>query len=759
MDNQFNNFGHYRKQILIKRYFRKDECGRPNETEGQLYRRVASTAAKAEGNYGATPEKISAWEGEFNNLMTSRVFFPNSPTLMNAGREQGLLSACFVLSIEDSIEGIFDTVKFTALIQKAGGGTGYSLDKLRPTGDIVRSSGGTTSGPLSFAKVFAQSTDSIQQGSFRRGANMGMMSVHRPDILNFIYAKTDLTQLTNFNLSVKITNTFMQQLITAPDSMHIVVNPRTKVRYCIPRTVRIGAYTIKDLIPEKDANDNCIRVIEIWKHIIRSAHATGEPGVCYIDNINANNPTPNLGAIEATNPCGEQPLLDFEACTLGSLNLPKFVRKNGNNIDWDWLAKTAKLAVRFLDNIIDVNFYPVAQIRDITLGNRKIGLGVMGFHDMLFLLGIRYNSEDAERIAEQVAGFIQEHAHKASEELAQERGCFPNWEGSLWQRKYNRPIRNATLTTIAPTGTTSNLGECNGGIEPFFSLFNKRRALEGQEFYYFIPIIEKLGKEQGWLTDKVKQQLIEGIKPRDIPEIPSEVAKVLVTAHEIAPEWHVRIQAAFQRHLDNSVSKTVNLPANATLEDVDNIYRFAYKLNTKGITVYRDGCRENQVITKANPKTLPNPEKTTPRSRSRRTKGETTKYTMGCGKLYVTVNKDKKGLCEVFANLGKAGGCPAQSKATCRIASAAIRSGVEPTVLIEQLKGIRCLSTVSRRKTNKDIDVLSCPDAIAKAIEESLGQTRNLSANSENNKCPDCGLILRYESGCDVCSCGYSSCG
>jgi len=551
----------------------------------------------------------------------------------------------------------------------------------------------------------------------------------------------------------------MQKLEKAPDTIHVVINPRTRERYCIPRTVKKGSYVIKDLILERNADSNCLTVGQIWEHIINNAHANGEPGICYIDQINADNPTPNIGKIEATNPCGEQPLLDYAACTLGSINLPKFVIKNGNNIDWDWLSKTIKLAVRFLDNIIDVNFYPIPQIKNITKGNRKTGLGVMGFSDMLALLGIRYDSEEAVRIAEQLAAFIQEHAHKTSEELAQERGSFPNWEGSTWQTKHSRPMRNAAVTTIAPTGTISILARCNGGIEPFFSLFHKRRALEGQEFYYLVPIVEKLGNEQGWLTEKVKQQLIEGVKPKDIPEIPIALAEVLVTAHEIAPEWHVRIQAAFQKHIDNAVSKTVNLPANASVEDVDKVYRLAYKLGCKGVTVYRDQSRDNQVISSATTAKKDTTLVIKPRTRPNKTSGHTIKARTGCGTLFITVNKDQSGLCEVFASLGKAGGCPAQSEATCRAVSTALRSGVEPAVLVEQLKGIRCLSTVARKNKNQDIKVLSCPDAIARAIEECLGTKEQLLVNHDVRRCPLCNLPLRRESNCDVCECGFTKCG
>jgi ribonucleoside-diphosphate reductase alpha chain len=692
--------------------------------------------------------------------MVKGVFLPNSPTLMNASREKGLLSACFVLPIEDSINGIFDTVKNTALIQKAGGGTGFSFDRLRPTGDIVTSSGGTTSGPISFWKVIAEATNAIQQGAFRRGANMGMMSIDHPDILKFIHAKQDLTAFSNFNISVKITDSFILALYERPDSLHTVTNQRTKLKYAIPHSIDINSYTIDDLVPQKQTNDNCYTVKELWGMIVKNAHATGEPGVCFIDRINEANPTPHLGQIEACNPCGEQPLLPYEACNLGSINISKFVLPGGSDIDWPALGDFVEDAVGFLDNVIDANYFPVLEIEKITLGNRKIGLGIMGFADTLVRMGIRYDSEEAVDYAERLSHFIQKYAHGASQQLAEIRGAFPNWKGSIWDIKHHKPMRNAAVTTIAPTGSISIIADCNGGIEPIYSLVSKRRALDGHEFIQLHPVIERLGTKQGWLSDKVRDQLANGVPPKDISEIPSQVSYTLVTAHEITLQWHIKIQAVFQKHTDNAVSKTVNLPSFATIDDVDKVLRLACELNCKGTTVYKDGCRDNQVISAVYKKRTLAPKEITPKPRPRKTKGETTKYTMGCGKLYVSVNKDDQGLCEVFANLGKAGGCQAQSEATCRTVSAALRSGVNPGILVEQLKGIRCLSTITRRKEQSDIDVLSCPDAIARAIEEALGNNHMSIEKATSKKCPDCGQPLKYESGCDICkNCGFSNCG
>ncbi|MHC4538772.1 MAG: vitamin B12-dependent ribonucleotide reductase [Planctomycetota bacterium] len=754
-----DNRNNMRDKILRRRYLWKDENGNIIETPDQMFRRVAKHVAMAEKTFGATDTETQTFEDQFYQLMKTGQFLPNSPTLMNAGRKDGMLSACFTLPIEDSIDGIFDTVKNTAVIQKSGGGTGFSLDRLRPTGDIVKSSGGRTSGPLSFLRVLSETTNAIQQGAFRRGANMGMMSIEHPDILKFIHAKNDPTAFTNFNFSVKVTDAFMRQLRDHPGVLHVVINPRTKKRYVIPRSVNKDCYGIDDLIPEGHETKKCFSVREVWDMIVENAHATGEPGICFIDRVNEHNPTPHLGQIEASNPCGEQPLLPYEACNLGSINVSKFVQKNRADLDWKSLAKTVELAVRFLDDVIDVNHYPIPQIENITLGNRKIGLGIMGFADTLVLLGIRYDSKEAVQFAEKLASFIQEHAHQASEQLARSRGCFPNWKGSIWDTQHHRPMRNATCTTIAPTGTISTIAERSSGIEPIFSLTTERRILDGQKFIQLHPLVERLGTKEGWLTDRVRRLLTQGKPPHEIRKIPSQLARVLVTAHDVAPEWHIKIQAAFQKYTDNAVSKTANLPADATVGDVDRTYRLSFERDCKGTTVYRDNSRESQAIAIPGVVSKPGARMLTPRLRPHKTSGQTIKSRTGCGTLFISVNEDENGLCEVFANLGKAGGCPSQSEATCRAVSAALRCGVDPRVLIEQLKSIRCLSTIARRKENKEIDVLSCPDAIARAIEEALGEDREPVRTLPANRCPDCKGPLRRESGCNVCDkCGYSKC-
>ncbi len=751
-----------RTEVLRRRYLLKDATGKCLETEDQMYRRVARHVAGAEARCNATAGQQKEWEDRFYELMKNGSFLPNTPTLMNAGRPKGMLSACFVVPVEDSIEDIFEAVRATALIQRAGGGTGFSFGRLRPTGDRVASSGGTTSGPISFMTVFGVVTGAIQQGAFRRGANMGMLPVHHPDIIKFIFVKQDPKALTNFNLSVLITDEFMKQLQTEPDSPHVVVNPRTKKRYLMPRSIDRQSYGIDDLVAADRPVEDCYAAREIWEMIVRSAWATGEPGVCFVDTVNRYNPTPHLGEIEATNPCAENPMLPWEACNLGSIDVSKFANADGTDLHWDKLAEAVSCAVRFLDDVIDVNHYPLPQIEQVTLGNRKMGLGVMGFADALLLLAIRYDSNEAVAFAEKLASFIQTHAHRTSAELAKERGCFPNWRGSVWDTMHHQPMRNAAVTTIAPTGTISLLAGCSNGIEPIFSVASKRRALDGREFVQLHPLVERLGIEQGWLKDEVREALARGTPLRDVAAIPRKLAEALVTAHEIGPEWHVRIQAAFQKYVDNAVSKTVNLPSEATVEEVDTVYRLAYDSGCKGNTVYRDGCRENQVISAAHQTSSGRMPTPSPRPRPKRTNGTTIKTKTGCGSLYVTINRDdeEKKLLEVFTNLGKAGGCPSQSEATARVLSVALRSGVPAEVLIEQLKGIRCLSTIARRKEDKEIDVLSCPDAIARALEAAMGQDYEPVPVRLSNACPDCKYPLRKEAGCNVCdNCGYSKCG
>lgn len=588
--------------VLQSRYLIKDHQGKCIETPAQLFSRVALLVARAEAGYGATDTEIKIWHRKYYDLMAQLVFLPNSPALMNAGR-RGILSACFVLPIEDSIEEIFETIKQTALIQKAGGGTGFSLDKLRPTGDLVASSGGTTSGPISFWRVFSETTDAIQQGAFRRGANMGMMSIGHPDILKFLHAKQNLKAFTNFNISVKITDDWMRTLATSGKSLHIVENPRTQQQYLLPRRVDIAGYTINDLHkltgkPPRPAGrtGQFYTVSDIWKVIVKCAHKTGEPGVAFIDRINRDNPTPLLGRIEATNPCGEQPLLPYEACTLGSINLVKFVTLDQPKAEMNWpaLAETVKLAVRFLDNIIDVCDYPVRDTIRLAQANRKIGLGVMGFADCLFLLGIPYDSQQGIKFGETVMKFINKNARQAGNTLADLRGPFPNWNDSIWRTEKNRKVRNASITCIAPTGTISIIADCSCGIEPAYSLVFVRRILNGSKLLQINPIFRQTAEKGGFYSKKLEKHIAKTGSIQKIPQIPPKIRKVFKCAYDIKPQWHIRMQAAFQRHCDAAVSKTINFPQKATVAAVDKAYKLAYRLGCKGITIYRRRSRDRE---------------------------------------------------------------------------------------------------------------------------------------------------------------------
>ena len=757
-----------RAQLLQERYLLKDGEGDLAETPRQMLLRVAKAVARAEARYGAGPAEIRGIARRFYRLMGRGLFLPNSPTLMNAGRPRGLLCACFVLGMTDSLQGIFGAVRRAALVQGAGGGTGFDFDALRPAGDLIASTGGRTVGPVGFWHVISRASEAITRGAHRRAANMGMMSVWHPDILAFLAAKQVPGALANFNISVKVTDAFMQTLQRDPDSPHVVVNPRTGRRYLLPLSLEPGSYDLRNLVPAGTRDvGGCYRAGDIWQRIVDCAHATGEPGICFIDRVDRDNPTPALGAIRATNPCGEQPLLDEEACCLGSIDVSKFVRYARRAVDWEALGRVASQAVRFLDDVLDVTYFPVASIREVSLGNRKVGLGVMGLADALVKMGLRYDSQEAIDFTRGLAGFIREAAHRASEGLAGQRGRFANWPGSRWDTDSGRPMRNATCMTIAPTGSISILAGCSGGIEPIYSLAYRRRALDGREFIQIHPLLARLGRRGRWLSSEVNRKLFAGEPVVRIPGIPAGLAETLVTAHEVDPQWHVRMQAAFQENVDNAVSKTVNLRADAAASDVDKVFRLAFELGCKGITVYRDGSRAGQTFSASASRSVSGAAdagqdpRISPRPRRRVTAGKTSKFRMGCGTLFVTVNRDEHGMCEVFANLGKAGGCPSQSEATCRAVSAALRSGVEPRHLIEQLRGIRCLSAVRAKQNGDGVDVLSCPDAIAQALEEAVGMAPAPEAQTAEaaRLCPDCGLPLRRESRCLVCSCGYSKCG
>ena len=615
------------RTVLEARYLKKDERGECTERPANLFRRVARSIADVELAYGATENERGQWEDRFLKLMTSGAFMPNSPTLMNAGREMGMLSACFVLPVRDSIVDIFNSIKHTAMIQKAGGGTGFAFDELRPTGDFIKSSGGTTSGPITFWRAFSEATNAIQQGAFRRGANMGMMYIHHPDILKFLHAKQDLDQFTNYNISVKITDVWMESFHENPDEPHVVRNPRNGQAFVIPKEVDIWKYDIRSLIPIENVTtidpddpgryyttprltgplpaelDGAVYTKrEIWNIIIKNAWQTGEPGVVFMDRINEANPTPHVGRIEATNPCGEQPLLPYEACNLGSVNLGIFI-ENANtpeaSVNWEALRRAVHLSTRFLDNVIDANNYPLDEIDRICKGNRKIGLGIMGFADALFQLGVAYNSDEGVAWGERFMKFVNDEAHNYSEQLARVRGCFPNWKGSIWNTRHNRLMRNACVTTVAPTGTISIIANCSGGIEPMFSLAFIRNVLRGQK-QGEKPLVEvnetfrRVAEQRGLLSDDLLERIAREGTLAHIDEVPNDLKRVFVCAHDITPDWHMQMQAAFQRHCDASISKTINFPNAASEQEVEQIYKLAFDLRCKGVTVYRDGCRSFQ---------------------------------------------------------------------------------------------------------------------------------------------------------------------
>jgi len=553
--------------VLDRRYLRRDDAGDVVETPADMLDRVATAIAEAERAYPRGPGE-EATRAAFLDAMTALDFLPNSPTLVNAGRELGQLSACFVLPVEDSMPAIFDAVKWAAVIQQTGGGTGFAFSRLRPAGDRVASTSGMASGPVPFIDVFNAATDAIRQGGVRRGANMGILRVDHPDILAFVAAKSQPGRLHNFNVSVAVTDAFMTALSDGAD--YALVNPRSRLE-----------------VGRLDAR-------KVWETITRLAWLSGEPGVIFIDRINRDNPTPGLGQMESTNPCGELPLLPFESCNLGSINVARFV--HGADLDWERLARTIRVGVRFLDDVIDVNRYPLPQIEAITRRNRKIGLGIMGWADALSQLDIAYDSEDALSLGERLARFVAEQAQQASAELAVERGPFPEWPQSRWQALGHPPLRNATTTSIAPTGTISILAGCSGGIEPLFAVSFVRQILDGARLVDVHPGFVARAKAEGWYSPQLLDTIAERGSVRGLAGVPERVQRVYPTAYDIAPAFHVRMQAAFQAHVDNAVSKTINLPRQATVDDVVTVYEDAYRLGCKGVTIYRDGSRDHQVL-------------------------------------------------------------------------------------------------------------------------------------------------------------------
>ena len=723
--------------VLTKRYLKRNSEGNPTETPEDMFRRVAQTINAAE--LSTAGEKIDC-ENQYYRMMTNLDFLPNSPTLMNAGRELGQLSACFVLPVGDSMESIFEAIKNTALIHKSGGGTGFSFSRIRPANDVVKSTSGISSGPISFMRVFDAATETIKQGGTRRGANMGILRIDHPDIMDFIMAKRDQTILTNFNLSVSMTEAFMEAAEEGRD--YNIINPR-------------DGKVVKQLNATK-----------IFNQIIDMAWTNGEPGIIFLDRINRDNPTPQIGEIESTNPCGEQPLLPYESCNLGSLNLANMVV--AGKIDWDKLEQTVKLSTRFLDNVIEANKYPLPEIDALSHANRKIGLGVMGWADMLILLGIPYNSKDAIVLGEKVMKFINDKSHEQSIQLAEERGAFPNFKGSIYDKPGLNPIRNATCTTIAPTGTISIIANCSSGVEPLFAVSYVRQVLDNNKLIEVHPIFEQIAKKRGFYTEDLMQEIAEKGTIQGIDAVPEDIRKIFVTAHDITPKDHVLMQAAFQKYTDNAVSKTVNFSHDATREDVATVYRLAYKEGCKGVTIYRDGSRDMQVLSvagknedgKKTDTAIPMESKKASRKRERPRALTGTTYQMetGCGPLYITINQDENGLFELFTTMGKAGGCAAsQCEAIGRLVSLAWRSDVQARQVVKQLIGITCHKPAGFGR-NK---ITSCADAVAKAIELHMLNEEAIPTKFVSNAgaCPDCGGPIEHEGGCCVChACGYSEC-
>ncbi len=787
--------------VLKKRYLAKDEKGEIIETITELFKRVAKNISEADSNYGKSETDIKITANNFFDEMSSLRFLPNSPTLMNAGRPLQQLSACFVLPIEDSMESIFETIKNTALIHQSGGGTGFSFSSLRPKNDTVHSTKGVSSGPVSFMQVFNSATEAIKQGGTRRGANMGILRIDHPDIIDFITSKKDTSKLNNFNISVAITEDFMKHALKNED--YPLINPRNNeiVKY-------LNAKKVFDLIVE-------------------TAWSSGEPGIIFIDGINKLNPVPKAGKIEATNPCGEQPLVAYESCNLGSINIGKFIKENKiekdklnlkkalnkleNNpddaisgyldfIDFEALKKTVHTAVHFLDNVIDKNNYPIEKIKQMTLSNRKIGLGIMGYADTLIKLGIPYDSGLALKIAESLMGFIDKESKIKSEELGIERGSFPNFKGSLWDKKGHKAMRNGTTTTIAPTGTISIIGGASSGIEPLFALAYERHVLDKQTLIEMDKnlkgILDAMGVYSAELIDLiVKNGSLGKTYEKDISKLLTKeeyeyLSRIFITSHDITPKWHVMTQAAFQKFTDNAVSKTVNFANSAKKEDIKEVYTLAYNLNLKGITVYRDGSRE-QVLTAGSSEggngteNIKNNRQIEPRKRPDMIRGVTVKTTTGCGPLYVTINYDENGNpFEIFNSIGKSGGCAqSQTESTGRMVSLALRSGIGAEEIISQLKGIRCNIPYGFGANT----IYSCADAIGKALEKSLSENiitsdgngdkpqnqektekHEIAANNTHTAqvqgrgaCPSCGgSNLKHAEGCTVClDCGYSDCG
>ncbi len=733
-------------EVLKRRYLTKDNQGHTIETPAELFSRVAKFIAEADRKYGADDAKVEKTAQKFFEVMANLEFMPNSPTLMNAGKDLGQLSACFVLPVGDSMEEIFETNKNAALIHKSGGGTGFSFSRLRPKGSIVASTHGVASGPVSFMKVYNASTEAVKQGGTRRGANMGILRVDHPDIMEFVSCKDDTSEVTNFNISVAITDTFMQ-----------AVKEKKKYPLIEPRTGKI--YLQDGIEIELEAN-------EVFNSIIEHAWRTGEPGIVFIDRMNRRNPTFPHETIEATNPCGEQPLPPYDSCNLGSINLGKFVydklpsdynkSEPEKGIDWENLGMAVRTGVHFLDNVIDQNRYPLKEIEIQTKLNRRIGLGVMGWADMLVKLGLPYNSEEAFELADKVMSFVESEGAKQSSELAKTRGKFTNWENSIY-RSDNVAMRNATVTTIAPTGTISIIAGCSSGIEPFYSIVFERNVMDGTVLQEVNSLFEKIARGDEFYSKELIDEVASKRSLRDIEGIPDKVKALFQTAADILPDEHIRMQAVFQRRCDSSVSKTINFAQSATKEDVRQAFLRAYELDCKGVTIYRDFSRPEQVLSIKPPTKIDQEVHGTVRERPQVLHGFTEKVRTGYGNLYVTVNVLDGRPFEVFAQIGRSGYTTmADTEAICRLISLSLRSGVSVDQIIRQLRGIGG----SAQTFSGGARIYSIPDAIAQILSRRfLKPSSKESSGTSKEVCPDCGQGMNFLSGCFACSsCGYSTC-
>ncbi|MBU2595270.1 vitamin B12-dependent ribonucleotide reductase [Patescibacteria group bacterium] len=756
-------------KVLEKRYLLKNDDGKIIETPLAMFERVANHLVKAEDKFGTSQKLKEKIKDAFLEIMSRVEYLPNSPTFTGADTRVGQLSACFVLPIEDNMESILTTQMQMGMVHKSGGGTGFSFSRLRPANDYVRSTGGVSCGPLGFMQMYNDTTEQIKQGGTRRGANMGILSVHHPDIIKFIKYKKVEGKLNNFNISVALTDQFMEAV--EKDKKYPLINPN-------------GNRLVKKISASK-----------VFRKIVNSAWKNGEPGIIFIDRINEFNPTPALGKIESTNPCGESPLLPYESCNLGSINLSKLVTPDGK-INFERLEYVIRVAVRLMDNMISINKYPIDDIKKMTEKTRKIGLGVMGFADLLLKLNIAFNSEKALKLAEKIMKFINEKALYYSQRLAENRGAFPVYNESIYAKMNIAPPRNATRTAIAPTGTLSIIARCSSGIEPIFAFVYKKNILDGDGILEFNPHFLNVAKKRGFYSKELMKKVSEAGSIQELDEIPEDVRRVFVTARDIAPNWHIKMQAVFQKYTDLAVSKTINFPHSAAKKEIKDSYLMAYKLKCKGLTVYREGSRNLEVMTtiKKEKKTENLPAlKIHPRKRPAVVNGFTYKINTSYGNLYITINEDEKGYpFEIFTHMGKAGGFfAAKAEAISRLVSLALRSGVDIKEIIDQIKGIRDPSPA----WGDEGLVLSLPDAIAKILDKHLrlrtGQMRlNYQAKDKSNQqkliengangkeleialgkasiadlghapaCPECGAMLEIGEGCLKCpSCGFSRCG